>query len=390
MVSPTAGFSSLTVAKPTSLAIQRSPAILEDKNYLSSQIITYIGNKRALLSEISTAFELVCRELGRDKLVFLDLFSGTGVVSRLAKQYSRHIIANDLETYSTITNSCYLSNGNRELELLLKSTLIDLQKTIETSLKPGFITELYAAKDESRINSRDRVFYTRQNAIFIDSACRAIAQLPDELQVYFTAPLLAQASVHVNTAGVFKGFYKNQQGIGQFGGSGSHALCRILKPIELHLPVLSRFPSSHEVTQMEAGQLVKQLDDLDLAYFDPPYNQHPYGSNYFMLNLIADYQRPQTISAVSGIPADWNRSDYNRRAKAAAVLFDSIANCPARFILVSYNSEGFISLQEFRKTLSKLGRLHYMDRQYNTYRGCRNLAARAKHLSEYLFLLDRR
>jgi len=31
---------------------------------------------------------------------------------------------------------------------------------------------------------------------------------------------------------------------------------------------------------------------------DPPYNQHPYGSNYFMLNLLADYREPADVSAV--------------------------------------------------------------------------------------------
>ena len=36
----------------------------------------------------------------------------------------------------------------------------------------------------------------------------------------------------------------------------------------------------------------REYADLDLAYFDPPYNQHPYGSNYFMLNLLVHYRRP--------------------------------------------------------------------------------------------------
>ena len=34
------------------------------------------------------------------------------------------------------------------------------------------------------------------------------------------------------------------------------------------------------------NELVKEIEPVDLAYFDPPYNQHPYGSNYFMLNII--------------------------------------------------------------------------------------------------------
>jgi adenine-specific DNA-methyltransferase len=99
-------------------------------------------------------------------------------------------------------------------------------------------------------------------------------------------PLLSEASVHANTAGVFKGFYKNRHtGVGQFGGSGSDALTRILGRIVLEVPVLSLFECEYEVFQEDANALVHKLRGLDLAYIDPPYNQHPYGSNYFMLNL---------------------------------------------------------------------------------------------------------
>ena len=330
------------------------------------------------------------QQLGQDRLSFLDLFSGSGIVSRLAKQYSHRIIANDLEKYSQLTNLCYLTNGSEDLTRQLTRIFTALQSEIHQSLAPGFLTELYAPRDESQISPLDRVFYTRHNSIYLDSACRAIAQIPPEWRQFFLAPLIAQASVHVNTAGVFKGFYKNQAGIGQFGGKGKHALSRILKNIELVLPIFSKYHATVEVIRQNANDLVREVEAVDFAYFDPPYNQHPYGSNYFMLNLISDYERPQKISTVSGIPSNWNRSDYNKRPKAAASLFDSIAQCPAKFILISYNSEGFIDFSQFRKNLSELGRLHYMDRHYNTYRGCRNLAARAKHLSEYLFLLDRR
>ena len=39
-------------------------------------------------------------------------------------------------------------------------------------------------------------------------------------------------------------------------------------------------------------ELAADLPPLDLVYLDPPYNQHPYGSNYFMLNLLVDYRAP--------------------------------------------------------------------------------------------------
>ena len=72
---------------------------------------------------------------------------------------------------------------------------------------------------------------------------------------------------------------------------------------------------------------------FDLAYFDPPYNQHPYGSNYFMLNLVSSYERPnvEKISRVSGIPKDWNRSVFNKKrfAKESFSIEDGILARPS-------------------------------------------------------------
>lgn len=76
----------------------------ENKKYLTQQIITYIGNKRSLLPFIGKGLDLVKAKLSKDKLVSLDLFYGSGVVSRFLKQHSSLVISNDLENYSKITN----------------------------------------------------------------------------------------------------------------------------------------------------------------------------------------------------------------------------------------------------------------------------------------------
>lgn len=135
--------------------------------------------------------------------------------------------------------------------------------------------------------------------------------------------------------------------------------------------------------------LVEHMPDVDLVYLDPPYNQHPYGSNYFMLNLLVSGEVPHRVSRVSGIPADWNRSRYNKRQEAAEALFSLVRACPASFVLVSYNSEGFIPYERFTQELSSVGKLSSFATEYNTFRGCRNLANRAQKVTEYLFLLEK-
>ena len=82
----------------------------ENPDYLSRQLITYIGNKRALLGQIGDAVQQVKRRLGKDHLRILDAFSGSGVVSRLMKAHAALLVSNDLEDYAAVINRCYLRN----------------------------------------------------------------------------------------------------------------------------------------------------------------------------------------------------------------------------------------------------------------------------------------
>lgn len=361
----------------------------EDPRFLTEQLITYIGNKRALLPLIGRGVCEVLQRTDKQKLRILDAFAGSGVVSRYFKQFSSALYSNDLETYSKILNTCYLSNNSEVDTAELEATRLKLISDIEQSPSPGLLTELYAPANDAHIHRGERVFYTHRNAVYLDTARQRISELPQHLQPYFLAPLLTQASVHTNTSGVFKGFHKNADGIGQFGGRGKNALQRILAPISIPLPIFSRFECEYRVLQQEATAAARTLPELDLAYLDPPYNQHPYGSNYFMLNLLAEYNRPQTMSSVSGIPKDWNRSAYNTRAKAADSLSTLIGAISAPHILISYNSEGFITPQEMEAMLARHGRVTRMQQDYATFRGCRNLRNRPTRVNEFLYLLEK-
>lgn len=365
------------------------PEPQEDARFLAEQIITYIGNKRALLGFIGQGVRQVCTRLGRAHLRCWDAFSGSGIVARYLKQFSGELYVNDLEDYSRVLNECYLSNASALDMPQLHAALQHVRRQALADMQPGLIAELYAPQEDACIRPGERVFFTRRNACYIDSARRAIATLPQSLQVYALAPLLYEASVHNNTGGVFKGFYKDACGLGRFGGQGSHALERILRDIELPTPIFSRFECPYHILQGDARSVAHRLPELDLAYLDPPYNQHPYGSNYFMLNLIVSHRRPAAISRVSGIPTDWNRSPYNKRAKAAQELFALVEACPARFILISYNSEGFVPPDAFVDTLQRLGKLSVFEQEYNTFRACRNLRNRSIKVREFIFLLEK-
>ena len=189
---------------------------------------------------------------------------------------------------------------------------------------------------------------------------------------------------------MFKGFYKDKDtGIGCFGAAGKNALTRILSRIQLKEPIFSNFNSELEIYQKDAVELSKELKNLDIAYLDPPYNQHPYGSNYFMLNLIIKNKLDVEISKVSGITQDWNHSVFNKPSSALKAMEEIIASLSSKFVIISYNSEGFITFDEMSEMLKKYGKLKTVEITYNTFRGSRNLQNRDIHVSEYLFILEK-
>ena len=383
----------------TSLASERpQPTVgagdstVENPEYLTRQIVTYIGNKRALLGHIAGAVESVKERLGKRKLRIFDAFSGSGVVSRLFKAHAELVVSNDLEPYAAAISRCFLSNRSEVGLGALSAIVAELNENVESApYPPGFIEELYAPEDESRITRADRVFYTKSNARRLDNYRRMLDELTPRTREMLMGPLLSEASVHANTAGVFKGFYKDRRTrIGRFGGTGSDALSRIRGRIVLNAPVLSSFECEHRVIQQDANAVALRLRDLDLAYLDPPYNQHPYGSNYFMLNLLLRYERPERISRVSGIPRDWQRSGYNVRAKALPLFERLVEPLDASYILVSFNDEGFIPAETMHATLSHFGPVETFTTRYNAFRGSRSFRNRSVHVNEHLFLVDKR
>jgi adenine-specific DNA-methyltransferase len=365
--------------------------VAEHPDYLSRQLITCLGNKRALLPQIAAAVGRVRQRLGGRRLRCLDAFSGSGVVSRMLKAHAERLVANDLEDYAAVAARCFLTNRRDVDGPALAACVADLTDRAEREASPpGFIEEMYAPRDESRITRHDRVFYTRENARRIDVYRRLIEAAPTAWRDLLLGPLLSAASIHANTAGVFKGFYKDRRtGVGRFGGTGADALARIRGPIELATPVLSAFDCESTVLQGDANEIVRSVRGLDVAYLDPPYNQHPYGSNYFMLNLVATYRRPDQVSPVSGIPADWRRSGYNVRARAAALLVDLVRHVDASHLLVSFNDEGFVPPAEMRGLLAREGTVTTVEVPYAAFRGSRNLRGRPLQVTEHLFLVER-
>lgn len=363
--------------------------------YLKEQIITYLGNKRKILNNI----EMSLNQIGLKNYHFLDLFSGSGIVSRLAKVHgASKITANDLEHYSKVLNRVYLRNeeGDREEFEEAKKTVASLRNEWQTlyNAEGGWVTENYAPKDDNNIQKGERCFYTHENAVMIDEYLDFIFDTSEdycysgETCDLLLASLIYEASVHTNTSGVFKGFYKNKQGIGQFGGEGKNALYRICGKIDPQFPVFCSNVTENDIIQMDASELIASGGEYDIAYIDPPYNQHPYSSNYFMLNAISKNECPKEMSKISGIPKNWNRSIYNKKEEGVKTIIKNIEDINSKYVLLSYSSEAFLPIKDMISELAKIGLIiNLQEIEYDVFKGGRNINQRNNKLEEYLITI---
>ena len=101
----------LGVNEGQQMLLWQDDPIGEDADYLSQQLITYIGNKRALLGHIAKAVDRVKHRLGKTRLRVFDAFSGSGVVSRYLKAHASLLISNDFEEFVVIFGSVFNKFG---------------------------------------------------------------------------------------------------------------------------------------------------------------------------------------------------------------------------------------------------------------------------------------
>lgn len=325
-------------------------------DYVFHQLIPYIGNKRKLLGLIDRA--LAATGLDPQAATFIDGFAGTGVVSRFARQLGFQVLANDWEPYSEIINRCYLEIGQAPVFFGSRSYASVLDELNALPPLADWVTDHLCPDDDAHFDvAKDRLFYMRKNGMRIDAIRAQIdawdrrGDLTDIQRAALLAPLLYQCCYNSNTSGVFKGFHNG------WGGQTQTALYRIMGDLVLRPALFLPCARDSRVTRMDAQNFAeteaRSVRGPSIAYLDPPYNQHPYGSNYHVLNSVALWDKPDLSRKISGhgdksaIRHDWRtqrRSAYNYKAEATQAYTKILATLETDWIATSYSTDGMIDL----------------------------------------------
>lgn len=360
--------------------------------YLSTQIITYMGNKRKLLPYIENIIIDLQNKKG-SKLTIGDGFSGSGIVSRLFKKHASELYTNDIADYSETLNKCYLSNINDDLLQKIKSHINKANQHADNqkSFTKSYVSGNWAPN--GKINENTRVYFTEDNGKRIDILRNYIQSIPNEIQPFLIAPLLVECSIHNNTSGHFAAFYKNGK-IGQYGGSKNIDLQRITKNINIPTPVFHNNKCKVHITKSDTNKWVTTLPKLDLVYYDPPYNKHPYCIYYFLLDIINNWEHLEIPNTNRGQPLNWNKSLYNSITHAEKTFEDLIKNTNSHYILLSYNNNGIIPTENIEKILKKYGKLEIITLDHKTYNRLKGIANYKRQqdnikINEFFFLLQK-
>lgn len=368
--------------------------------YFTSQIITYMGNKRKLLKNIELVLDNIQSKLNKKSISVGDGFSGSGVVSRLLKTKADTLYCNDLAGYSHTLNQCYLSNPTALCEAKIHK-FIDKANEIaeEHNLTDAdkWVSMHWSPKNE-KIEESDRVYYTRDNGQRIDNIRNYVETIPKKYQPYVLAPLLVESSIHNNTNGQFSAFYKD--GVkGAYGGKKSIDTGRIMKSIQIPYPIFHKNKCKVHCSRKDTNQWARDLGNqikLDIVYYDPPYNKHPYNIYYFMLDIINDWDKTIDIPDTNrGQPLTWEKSKYNSKVDAKSAMTDLIQNTNAIYIILSYNDGGIIPIPELDKLLkdnsTSIEKIPITHNTYNKLKGISNYKREKeyKDVKEFLYVIQK-
>ena len=384
-----------------------------ENDFFTKQILTYMGNKRKFLKTIDEIISLVKKTLKRDDIDIAEGFSGSGIVSRLLKNRVmsdsnatsniKNFFVNDIAGYSKTLNECYLTSARDiskdDLEQLQYHINV-IEKYIEGDYPfTPFISKHWAPFDSNDIQENERVYYTHENAVIIDKVRKYIDEkVEKKFKSLLLGPLIVQCSIHNNTNGQFSAYFKNKEKTkGKFGGKTETDLKRITNPIKPMLPILTDHKANVVITQKDTNEWIKTIPNVDLVYFDPPYNKHPYNIYYFLLDIINNWNTDLDIpDTYRGQPKNWKKSEYCSFKKAKQCFTDLIKNTSKKtnFILISYNNKGIIPIPELEKILNDNCReLHIIPVEHADYNKFIGIA-RKKHktqknkIEEFLWLMD--
>ncbi len=282
-------------------------------------MIKYLGSKRRLVPVIARMVAAVGAERA------LDLFTGTTRVAQAMKAEGVSVTAVDSARYAEAFARCYVEADATTVdhhELVAAIAHLDA-----TRGNPGYVTETFC---------RASRFFQPFNGERIDAIRDAIeADFSDSPLFSILLTSLIEAADRVDsTTGVQMAYVKDWA-------------ARSYNRLELRVPTL--LDGAGRALRGDACELAGTLGSFDVAYLDPPYNQHRYYTNYHVWETLVAWDAPEHYGvACKRIDArdPGTKSAFNSKRTMPDALARAVADVDCELLILSYNDESWLSLEE--------------------------------------------
>lgn len=289
------------------------------------ELIKYLGSKRRLVPWI---VETVAGCDGVRRV--LDVFSGTARVGQALKAAGLHVHANDHNSYAATLAACYVGADRRKVLAPAERLIAELDALPG---KSGWFTETFCVRSR---------YLQSQNGARVDAIRERIAalSLEPELEAVVLTSLMEAADRVDSTVGLQMAYLKQWA-------------ARSYQPLRLRLPaILDGAGSSSCLDAVEAASRFEG----ELAYLDPPYNQHSYLGNYHVWESLVRWDKPEVYGvAMKRIDVRERPSAFNRRGLIEGALKAVLEQLRARWLVVSFSDEGYLTLDQVRALLIARG-----------------------------------
>jgi adenine-specific DNA-methyltransferase len=305
-------------------------------------MIKYLGSKRLLvgvLGEIAAAVEA---------RTALDLFTGTTRVAQELKSRGLLVTAADVASYAAVLSDCFIATDATHVdEGALDAILAELDALPGVD---GYVTDTFC---------RQARYFQPHNGRRIDAIRDAIEEryATHPLRPVLLTSLLVAADRVDSTTGLQMAFLKDWSP-------------RSYDALTLRAPALLAGPG--HTACGDALDLVPALPRVDLAYLDPPYNQHRYYTNYHVWETLVRWDAPEHYGiACKRVDArdEATKSVFNYKRRMPDALERVITGVDAETVVVSYNDESWVGADQIRAWLHSAGHervevLGYDSRRY--------------------------
>ena len=288
-------------------------------------MIKYIGSKRRLVPVLGE----MARNAGGETA--LDLFTGTTRVAQALKAKGFVTTAVDSARYSEIFARCYIETDSTDID---RRELADAIRYL--SALPGdagYFTDTFCVQSH---------YFQPFNGERVDAIRSAIeAEFKGTLLYPLLLTSLIEAADRVDsTTGVQMAFVKSWAP-------------RSFNPLELRPPDL--LPGAGHALRGDACELASLLGEFDVAYLDPPYNQHRYFTNYHIWETLVAWDTPQHYGvACKRLDSrdGSTKSVFNMKRAMPSALRQVVRDVRCRVLILSYNDESWVTREELEDMCS--------------------------------------